>query len=205
MSGADYAARAIARDGLAKLGSTEAAKGGMLVGHRGSDAQSVGRKVAEKLDDVISVRDFGAKGDGVTDDTVAIRNTVRALKSRCASFSGYRQGTGCLYFPEGVYRITESGLLSGLNATPSKRSGMIVRGAGWRNSILWLDPSALTADAWFYDNGADSTQWGMICEDICFAGGATWQEADPANDVGYGYANVNSYSKGFKLTGPGGM
>jgi hypothetical protein len=40
-----------------------------------------------------NVRDFGAKGDGVTDDTAAFRNALH--------------GGGVLFVPEGRYRITD--------------------------------------------------------------------------------------------------
>src|SRR4030042_6412136 len=40
-----------------------------------------------------TVRDFGAVGDGKTDDTAAIEAAVKA-------------GTGAVYFPAGEYRLT---------------------------------------------------------------------------------------------------
>ncbi|MGJ5646158.1 glycosyl hydrolase family 28-related protein [Morganella morganii] len=51
-----------------------------------------GRVLADKLAEFVSVRDFGAKGDGVTDDTMAFN----AMLSSGCSF---------LYVPEGVYLI----------------------------------------------------------------------------------------------------
>jgi hypothetical protein len=201
MSGADFAARGLALKTLSRLGSNDPGNGSALIGHRGSSANVVGRKLDEKVDDLLSVRDFGAKGDGVTDDTAAIRNAIHALSSRSSLFFGYRMGTGALYFPEGVYRITESGLLSDTGGF--LQSGMTLRGAGKRNTILWLDPAAASADMWFYDNNDTSKMWGMVCEGITFAGGATWHEAHPFTGIGYGFSNVSQFSKGFKVSGPG--
>lgn len=52
----------------------------------GTGAQQ--RTVESKLQDVVSVKDFGAVGDGVADDTVAIQNAVNAANG------------GTLYFPK---------------------------------------------------------------------------------------------------------
>jgi hypothetical protein len=52
--------------------------------------------VCEKLDQSLSVKDFGAVGDGVTDDTLAIQAAINA---------GAPQGL-VIYFPAGVYRTT---------------------------------------------------------------------------------------------------
>src|ERR1700691_3284692 len=53
-------------------------------------------------------RDFGAKGDGVTDDTHAIQNALDALGS-----AGH---SPVLYIPSGTYRITETlTLVGGIN------------------------------------------------------------------------------------------
>jgi polygalacturonase len=53
---------------------------------------AVARSAASKMGDVVSVKDFGAVGDGVADDTAAIQAAIDAT-------------TGVLYFPAGTYRI----------------------------------------------------------------------------------------------------
>ena len=54
---------------------------------------------ADGGDGVYNVRAFGAVGDGVTDDTAAIRAALAAIAASA------RHGGG-LHFPDGVYRIT---------------------------------------------------------------------------------------------------
>lgn len=59
--------------------------------------------VGSKLRETISVKDFGAKGDGVTDDTVAIQAGINYLIAR----SG-----GALYIPAGTYNISAALVLT---------------------------------------------------------------------------------------------
>jgi hypothetical protein len=59
-------------------------------------AGAVQRTVDSKLKDVVSVKDFGAVGDGVADDTAAIQAAIDSLSA---------QG-GAVYFPEGDYLTT---------------------------------------------------------------------------------------------------
>lgn len=49
-------------------------KGSALAGYLGVGTGATGRTVEAKLDDFVSVKDFGAKGDGVTNDQVAFTN-----------------------------------------------------------------------------------------------------------------------------------
>ncbi|RKN85701.1 hypothetical protein D7M11_07715 [Paenibacillus ginsengarvi] len=55
------------------------------------------RTVGDRLRESVSVKDFGARGDGVTNDTAAIQAAIDYLNSI---------GGGSLYFPTGVYRAT---------------------------------------------------------------------------------------------------
>ena len=71
----------------------------------GPDAnQPVVRSVQAKLDDMASIRDFGAVGDGVADDTAAINNALYQLYCREVNTQIRRS----LFFPAGTYRITET-------------------------------------------------------------------------------------------------
>lgn len=58
------------------------------------DANAVNRTVEARLQDVVSVKDFGAVGDGVTDDTTAIQN---ALDSQLP-----------VHMPPGVFLVTST-------------------------------------------------------------------------------------------------
>ena len=60
------------------------------------------RSVQAKLDDIASVRDFGAVGDGVADDTAAINRALFQLYCRETNVAIRRM----LYFPAGQYRVT---------------------------------------------------------------------------------------------------
>jgi hypothetical protein len=55
---------------------------------------AITRNVNDKLSDMVSIRDFGAVGDGVADDTLAIGSALQAHDA--------------IYIPSGTYRITNT-------------------------------------------------------------------------------------------------
>jgi hypothetical protein len=55
---------------------------------------AINRTIYEKLSDAVSVKDFGAIGDGTTDDTVAIQAALDAKAS--------------IYIPDGTYKLTST-------------------------------------------------------------------------------------------------
>jgi hypothetical protein len=63
----------------------------------------VARSAQDKLRDTVSVKDFGAVGDGVTDDTAAIQAAIDYVATIGPSSVG-----GVVYIPEGQYRITST-------------------------------------------------------------------------------------------------
>lgn len=63
------------------------------------------RTIQERLDDTVSVRSFGAKGNGVDDDTDAIQRAIDQLFLN-DSTKGYVTNRYILYFPPGEYIIS---------------------------------------------------------------------------------------------------
>lgn len=73
--------------------TTDATQGSSLVGYLPAGSGAVGTTVQAKLRESVSVLDFGATGNGSTDDTAAIQ---AALDSGALS----------IYAPSGTYRVT---------------------------------------------------------------------------------------------------
>jgi hypothetical protein len=74
---------------------------------------------------ILSVVNFGATGDGSTDDTAAINSAMAA----CVSMAAPKNGC-VLYFPAGVYITTGVALKSFVN----------MKGDGWATSVIQLKP-----------------------------------------------------------------
>jgi len=89
-----------------------ASSGSSLVGYLPSGTGAVASTVQTKLRESVSVKDFGAKGDGVTDDTAAIQAAVTAvcLNTDPATYGSNTPALGPveLFFPAGVYKITSA-------------------------------------------------------------------------------------------------
>jgi len=81
---------------------------------------------------VVNVRDWGARGDGVTDDTAAIQ----------AALDAYPNGNRIIYLPNGVYRISDT--LTWPEGTPSNEyKRTILQGQSEAGVILKLVNNAL--------------------------------------------------------------
>ena len=96
----------------ASIGSAAlvASSGSNLIGFIQAGTGAVARTVQGKLRDVVSVKDFGAVGDGVTDDRLAFQNAVTAV------ITG---GRGTVYVPEGTY------LINGTTSSDSLLNGVL--------------------------------------------------------------------------------
>jgi hypothetical protein len=119
----------------ASLASTQ---GSSLVGYVPASGPP-GRTVQAKLRDVVSVKDFGAVGDGTTDDTTALRAAI----AYCESATSW--GGRALYLPGGRYKI--SGAL-----TLSREFITIFGDGAWESRIyaVGLSTSALATASMQY-------------------------------------------------------
>lgn len=91
------------------------------------------RTVQSKLRDVYSVKDFGAVGDGVADDTLAVKAAIAAV-SPAASLRGAR-----IHFPRGKYKLTDTLILTSF--APDNAINLELSGDGWLST--WLDFSSM--------------------------------------------------------------
>lgn len=81
---------------LAGIASTaDASKGAALVGYKLDATGAVGRALSSRLEDVVSVKDFGAVGDGVANDTAAF----------LAAFAHASTHNRVIYIPAGTYEV----------------------------------------------------------------------------------------------------
>lgn len=83
---------------------------------------TVGSSVDVRLQSHTTVQDFGAVGDGVVDDTIAIQNALQSVTP-----------WGVLKFPNGTYKVTTS-LVIPVNS--SGNSGVTIEGSGFGSRIV---------------------------------------------------------------------
>lgn len=83
-----------------------------------STGSTTARSLANRFADVVNVKDFGAVGDGVTDDTAAIQAAINFVLNN---------GKGKVFIPDGVYKISQE-----LTIVPAP----IGTSAGWADIVL---------------------------------------------------------------------
>lgn len=130
---------------LSSVGTTDSA----LVTYLPSGTGAVTRTAQAKMRDTVSVKDFGAVGDGVTDDTAAIQATITAV-----GING-----GCVYFPKGTYKITSQLVIYDSNIR--------LVGDGFKNTTITA--SSASFNMLRTTNGKSF----ISISDLSFLGGAT--------------------------------
>ena len=149
------------------------------------------------LDQFATVKDFGAKGDGVTDDTAAINRALYQIYCREIN-PEIRRG---LFFPAGVYKVSESIIIPPF-AT--------LYGDGADNSIIQMeagDDSALrayvarTGDS-LQQTGVNISNNGAIVPQYVTIANMGFESLDPDIDV-FLVEDINNCSfTGVTFTGP---
>jgi hypothetical protein len=93
-----------------------APSGSNSVGYLPAGTGAVATTVQTKLRESVSVKDFGAVGDGVTDDTAAIQAAINATQAA---------GGGVIFVPLGAYKISSTLTITG--------NGVVLQGAAFNS------------------------------------------------------------------------
>lgn len=107
-------------------------------------------------DTALSVKDYGAVGDGIHDDRQAIQDAIDAAAQAL--------GGGNVYFPEGTYLVKEIVFLKSHTHLELNEKATILNGINIKNH-----PSIVFMTGLFTDDGAQ-VEWGPT-EDISYSGG----------------------------------
>lgn len=181
--------------------SSDPTKGDALVGFRQSNSSgnlpgSVGRTVHQKLQEIVSLKDFGAVGDGVANDAAAIQAAVTAMAS-----GGTIDGQGLTYRVDATITGVASNTTiqnATFNFSQQPNTGSIDRGFNISGSIgAGVSLTANTAvDSATVTVGNTS---GFVADDLVFlASNKVW---DAAQSVTYGqYARVKTVNSATQLS-----
>lgn len=151
---------------------------GEAAGYTAQTGVTAGTPVTQSLqswlDQFATVKDFGATGDGETDDTAAINRALYQLFCREVNPQIRRS----LFFPAGVYRVSESILI------PPYAT---LYGEGSDNSVILMDPGvtdyvARTADS-LQNTGVNIGDAGAIPPQYITITNMGFTHADPEQDV----------------------
>jgi hypothetical protein len=132
----------------AELNSFKAAlagsNGSSLVGFISTGTGATARTVQSKLRDTVSVKDYGAVGDGLTDDLAKIQAAIDANPGRI------------ILFPKGSYIISD--------ALYVRSNGTILKGEGAQLNSTVINHTGITTNAVIFTDGASNSG----IEDIYF-------------------------------------
>ena len=157
-----------------KLSFTQSATGGTA------------RTILTKLNELISVKDFGAVGDGSTDDTTAIKNAIEA-----------GDGVNIVYFPAGTYIVKEPIIIP---------SNSYIKGAGAASTSIKMDSSIGRLAGLGVIGNWDTTVENVLVEDITFDfNTARWHgytsSSSPTHDANFVGVYSNTKTGTYSRTG----
>jgi len=131
-----------------------ATQGGKVIDNEvTATGSTTARSLSDRFADVVNVKDFGAEGDGVTDDTTAIQAAI--------------DNGGSIFIPVGTYKITTALTISDSNLVISGY-GATLHMVGNTGDFEQYECNAIVF------NGSTATQKNIVIEGLKFTGENRW-------------------------------
>jgi hypothetical protein len=190
VDGTEYSAKYYSQQASATVASLAASTGSSLVGHIASGTGTVATTVQAKLRETVSVKDFGAVGDGVTSDQAAVAAAVAAAYSAGA----------ILEWPAGTYLTTAT--IPNFHDILHVGKGVVKRGSDtWKisgntgNNIIYVATTGNDAN-----DGLSSSQPRLTFQSA-FNALLNWSDALLRNGTFKVVAAAGTYTEGATLDG----
>lgn len=176
----DYSIRIQNKNGSTVFGASNAAEAlgnisSALVTFLPSGTGAVTRTVQSKLRDTVSVKDFGAVGDGVTDDTAAIQAAHTASAQ--------------VFYPRGVYKVNWAESTALVTYTSTDRISIIGDGAKLYDTRVY---AADSVSAVFQLTSCTN----VVIDGLDYEGVPIVDKSNPTTGIGYRGATFVNLSTG---------
>jgi len=139
------------------------------IDYTNSATDAVERTLQSKLEETVSVKDFGAVGDGLTDDTAAIQDAINYLRDK-ATWGFKSTGAGRVIVPAGIYAVTRI----------TRKSGVSIIGDGSRSTYFVALAETDTVPYGMFENEGGAVV-GSHLQGFTALGGATAASSTPVN------------------------
>lgn len=158
-----------------------------------------------------NVRDFGAAGDGVTDDTAAINSAISAATGSAAPATSVRAPAAGVYLPPGTYKVTSDLLIQSVQGFAFTGAGaeltkLMASGTGFTTGVLNIDGAARGSFRGFSIVG-DGTE-GSGSNALPNAINLTWTTAARRSTTANSFSNITvknlKFACGLRMAAPAG-
>jgi Pectate lyase superfamily protein len=196
-------------------GATAAAK---LTAGTGHPARTAGTVPATLTADTVgptpgwvNVSDYGAVGNGIHDDTAAVKAAIKAVSGSAPPASRTRFPTAGVYLPPGAYKITADLLIQSVEGFVFAGGGsdltyLLASGPGFTTAVLNIDGSAKGKYQGFsiVGDGTESSGKNALPNAINFTWTTAASRSTTANILSDIYVKSLKFSCGIRMGAPSG-
>lgn len=159
----------------------------------------------------VSVRDYGAAGNGSADDTAAINAAINAATGNASPAANVRFPAAGVYLPPGVYKVTSDLLIRSVEGFALAGAGaeltiLVASGRKFNTAVLNIDGSAKSSFRGFSiaGDGTEGSGSAALPNAINLTWTAAARRSTTANSFGDIYIRGLKFACGIRMGAPSG-